>query len=48
VFQGPDIFELGDDDVVTLLQTEISEHDYTRVSEAVASCPVAALSLDDD
>ena len=49
VFQAPDVFDLGDDNiVVVLLAGDIGEADHERVAEAVASCPVSALSLDDD
>ncbi len=48
VFQAPDIFDLGDDNVVVVATGAIGETDHERVAEAVASCPVAALSLDDD
>ena len=47
VFQAPDIFDLGDDNIVVLQTADIGETDQ-RIAEAVASCPVAALSLDDD
>jgi ferredoxin len=47
VFQAPNVFELGDDDVVVILAEEIPDADLTRIAEAVASCPVAALSLDE-
>ena len=48
VFQAPDVFDLGDDDIVVLRARDIGEADRERVAEAAASCPVAALSLDDD
>lgn len=46
VFQAPDVFDLGDDNVVVLRVADIGEAERERVAEAVASCPVAALSLD--
>jgi ferredoxin len=48
VFQAPDIFDLGEDNIVVLQAADIGETDHERIAEAVASCPVAALSLDDD
>jgi ferredoxin len=47
VFQAPDIFDLGDDDIVSLLKADVAESDRVRVEEAVLSCPVGALRLDD-
>jgi ferredoxin len=46
VMQAPDIFDLGDDDIVTVLIDEVTPGDQARVEEAVESCPVAALLLD--
>jgi ferredoxin len=48
VFQAPDVFDLGDDNIVVLQAGDIGGADHERVAEAVASCPVSALSLDDD
>lgn len=48
VFQVPDVFGLGGDNVVVIEAGEIGAADRERVAEAVASCPVAALTLDDD
>lgn len=48
VFQAPDVFDLGDDNIVALLAGDIGEADHERIAEAVASCPVSALSLDED
>ena len=48
VFQAPDVFDLGDDNIVVIQVQDISEAERERVAEAVASCPVAALVLDDD
>jgi ferredoxin len=47
VFQAPDVFDLGDDDIVTVLTEEVSADDRVRIEEAVESCPVAALTLKD-
>lgn len=48
VFQAADVFDLGDDDIVTLLRSDVPPSDRTRIEEAVQSCPVAALSIADD
>jgi ferredoxin len=48
VFQAEDVFDLGEDNIVSLLKAEISEADRVRIEEAVESCPVAALSLEED
>jgi ferredoxin len=46
VFQAPDVFDLGDDDKAVVLVESVLPADRERISEAVESCPVAALSLD--
>jgi ferredoxin len=48
VLQAPDVFDLGADNIVVLQVRDIGEADRGTVAEAVASCPVAALALDDD
>jgi 3-phenylpropionate/trans-cinnamate dioxygenase ferredoxin reductase subunit len=48
VFQAADVFDLGDDDIVTLLRSDVPPSDRTRIEEAVQSCPVAALSIVDE
>jgi ferredoxin len=48
VFQAPDVFDLGDDNIVVVQVADIGEAERGRIEEAVTSCPVAALSLDDE
>lgn len=48
VFEAEDYCALDDGDVVTLLQTTVAMNDEERVQLAVASCPVAALALEDE
>ncbi len=48
VFEADDYFDLSDGDKVNLLRTEVGNDDLERVELAVASCPVAALSFDDE
>jgi ferredoxin len=47
VFQAPDVFDLADDNIVTVLTEQVAASDRMRIEEAVESCPVAALSLAD-
>ena len=46
VFQAPDVFDLGDDDIVVVLVEDVLPAGRGRIEEAVESCPVAALSLE--
>ncbi|AEF39473.1 ferredoxin [Hoyosella subflava] len=41
-----DIFEVGDDGVVTLLTEEFTEADRADLEDAVAQCPMGALYLE--
>lgn len=47
VMAAADVFDIDDDGVVVLLQTEIAEADRARVEEAARSCPVSALTVAD-
>jgi ferredoxin len=47
VFQAEDVFDLGEDNVVMLLRTQVPDSDRVRIEEAVESCPVGALTLID-
>jgi ferredoxin len=47
VAAAPDIFDIDDDGKVVLLEHTIAEADRERVEQAVRSCPVGALSLED-
>lgn len=44
---APDYFEVGDDDLVEILDEQPPETDRTFVKAAVDACPVLALSLHD-
>jgi ferredoxin len=44
---APEVFELDDDDYLQLKKEEIGEGDVEAVRRAVASCPKAAISLDE-
>ncbi|MGY1641241.1 ferredoxin [Geodermatophilus sp. SYSU D00703] len=43
----PEVFEVGDDGVVTVLQPEPGADQEAAVRDAVARCPTEALSLTD-
>lgn len=43
--QAPEVFRLGEDDTVQLLQPEPPESLRDKVAAAVKACPKAALSL---
>ena len=42
---APDVFEVGDDGVVRVLQPEPGQSDEDAVRDAVAQCPTGALGL---
>jgi ferredoxin len=44
---APDVFEVDDDDYLQLLTDEVTPENEARVRQAVASCPRAALSIED-
>lgn len=43
---APEVFDLDDDDELTILQSEVPADQADLVRHAVRSCPKAALSLD--
>lgn len=45
---APDIFELDDDDNLTLLNETPEEADHARILEAVRVCPKQAISIDEE
>ena len=45
VFAAPDVFELGDDDVLRW-EEEVDESQRAEVEEAVNVCPMAAIRLE--
>lgn len=47
VVGADDYFDVDDDGVVVLLRVDVTESDHARVEEAVRSCPVSALKLED-
>lgn len=45
---APEVFELDDDDYLHVKKEEVGEEDIEAVRRAVAACPRAAISLDDE
>lgn len=41
----PEVFELGDDDMLTVHQTEVTPEIEERVRDAVRQCPRQAISI---
>lgn len=46
IMAAPDIFDVDDDGLVVVLRDEIDNSERDHTDEAVRSCPVAALRLD--
>jgi ferredoxin len=46
VFPAPDVFELGDDDVLRWKE-DVDESRRAAVEEAINACPMMAISIDD-
>jgi ferredoxin len=44
---APETFELDDDDFLTILDDQVTAENESRIRQAVASCPKAALSIED-
>lgn len=47
VGSAPEVFDIDDDGVVVILKESISEEERPRIEEAVRSCPVNALTIED-
>jgi ferredoxin len=43
---APDVFEVDDDGVLTVLREEPAQDEQSDVRDAVTACPTRALSLD--
>lgn len=41
----PEVFQLGDDDMLTVLQPDVTPENETQVREAVRQCPRQAISI---
>lgn len=48
VVAAEDVFDINDDGVVLLLKTNVPDSDRARIEEAARTCPVSALSVEDD
>jgi ferredoxin len=44
---APEVFELDDDDNLAILDDRVTPENEARIRQAVASCPKAALSVED-
>jgi ferredoxin len=43
----PEVFQLGDDDMLSVLQPEVTPDNESLVREAVRQCPRQAISIED-
>jgi ferredoxin len=41
----PEVFQLGDDDMLSVLQTEVTPENEAQIREAVRQCPRQAISI---
>lgn len=48
VVDAPDVFDIDDDGIVVILRATVGDHERARVEGAANSCPVSALSVEDD
>lgn len=48
VMTAPQVYDIDDDGTVVLLKEEVSDEELVKVQEAVNSCPVSALSIEDE
>ncbi|MGH3326404.1 MAG: ferredoxin [Streptomycetales bacterium] len=48
VIASPDVYDIDDDGGVVLLRTEVPEDRRDEVSQAVRSCPTAAIWIEDE
>ncbi len=44
----PETFELDDDDYLNILDDRVTPENEARIRQAVASCPKAALSIENE
>jgi ferredoxin len=45
---APDAYDIDDDGVVVLLKNDITPEERPRLEEAARSCPVSALTIEDE
>ncbi|WP_461480154.1 ferredoxin [Mycobacterium sp. HUMS_1102779] len=41
----PEVFQLGDDDMLSVLQSEVTPESEAQIREAVRQCPRQAISI---
>ncbi len=41
----PEVFQLGDDDMLTVLQSDVTPENEAQVLEAIRQCPRQAISI---
>jgi ferredoxin len=47
VVAAPGVYDIDDDGVVVLLKEHITDEERPRIEEAARSCPVSALTIED-
>jgi ferredoxin len=45
---APTVYDIDDDGVVVLLKEQITDEERPRIEEAARSCPVSALTIEDE
>ena len=48
VLEAPELFDLGDEGFVVILKASITEAERGRAEAAARTCPVSALTVDDE
>jgi ferredoxin len=48
VAEAPDLFDISDEGTVVLLRREIDHSDRDRAEAAARTCPVSALTVEDE
>jgi ferredoxin len=43
----PEVFELGDDDMLTILQPEVTPENEEQIRDAIRQCPRQAIFISD-
>ncbi|HLI23739.1 MAG TPA: ferredoxin [Acidimicrobiales bacterium] len=48
VVEAPDLFDIGDESTVVVLRQRIGPEERERAEEAARTCPVSALTVEDE
>jgi ferredoxin len=48
VLEAPDLFDIGDESTVVVLRHKIDPGERQRAEEAARTCPVSALTVEDE